>query len=568
MSAVSGKSRFYISVLSGALLALATGQAMAAPVQVPTSAQPGIIGRSMETDDRNSHKLDGNIVLPPMQDSAVEGSTEKVFVLKDVVLDDSSIYGPETFEKETAALAGQEVSFADLSRIANDMTRRYREDGYIFSRVVLPPQKIKDGVVHMRAVEGRVDNVEVTGTYKDNNGLIKRMADKIHTAGPTNTRDIERYLLLIDDLPGITARSFVKPSKTQGAGDLVIVVDEDPFEGSLTVDNRGSRFVGPWRGELVGAFNSLFGIHDRTTLRTIVASQSDELRYGEITHEEQLGSEGLRVKARYGITKTSPGGYLENLDINGDSKVFDLEAIYPLIRSREFNVNLNGGFDANNTTTDLSGIQVARDRVRTVRLQSSVDFTDSLRGINQFDVMATHGLNGLGATSDGLGRSRANGEHDFTRFNATATRVQDLFLPGVSALVSATGQYSNDPLLASEEFTVGGEGIGRAYDSGELAGDKGYGGTVELRYSQSLPNNNWLQSYQLYSFVDYGKVKNINPTVGETASDSLTSAGAGVRYNLAYDLSGYLEVDKPLNKDVNAERDDDTRIFGTLVKRF
>lgn len=566
MSAVSGKSRFYISILSGALLALTAGQALAQ--QVPSSAQPSIIGRSLEREDRNSHKLDGNIVLPPMQESAVEGSTEKVFVLKDVVLDGSSIYGPDAFRKETGALAGKEVSFADLSRIANDMTRRYREDGYIFSRVVLPPQKIKDGVVHMQAVEGRVDNVEVTGTYKDNNGLIKRMADKIHTAGPTNTRDIERYLLLIDDLPGITARSFVKPSKTQGAGDLVIVVDEDPFEGSLTLDNRGSRFVGPWRAELVGAFNSLFGIHDRTTLRTLVASQIDELRYGEITHEEQLGSEGLRVKARYGISKTNPGGYLDSLDINGDSKVFDLETIYPLIRSREFNINLNGGFNANNTTTDLSGIQVARDRVRSVRLQSSVDFTDSLRGINQFDIMATHGLNGLGATSDGLGRSRANGEHDFTRFNATATRVQDLFLPGVSALVSATGQYSNDPLLASEEFTVGGEGFGRAYDSGELAGDKGYAGVFELRYSQSLPNNNWLQSYQLYSFIDYGKVKNINPTVGEAASDSLTSAGAGVRYNLAYDLSGYLEVDKPLNKDVTAERDDDTRIFGTLVKRF
>lgn len=203
------------------------------------------------------------------------------------MVEGSTVYDEGDFAKIVAEFKGKEVSFADLSRITNNMTRKYREDGYIFSRVVLPPQKIQNGVVRVQAVEGRVENVEVTGNYKDRGGLIRSMANKIHSAGPTNTRDIERYLLLIDDLPGITARSFVKPSQTQGAGDLVIVVEQDPFEGSATIDNHGTRFVGPWRGELVGAFNSLFGIHDRTTLRTIIASQSEELQYGEITHEEQ-----------------------------------------------------------------------------------------------------------------------------------------------------------------------------------------------------------------------------------------------------------------------------------------
>ena len=535
--------------------------------QVPTSADPGIVSRSLEREDRNRGKLDGNIVLPQMEDQAIEGSTEKVFTLSDVVVEGSTVYKAGDFNKVIAEFKGQDVSFADLSRITNNMTRQYREDGYIFSRVVLPPQKIQNGVVRVQAVEGRVENVEVTGDYKDRGGLIRSMANKIHSAGPTNTRDIERYLLLIDDLPGITARSFVKPSQTQGAGDLVIVVEQDMFEGSATLDNRGTRFVGPWRGEVVGAFNSLFGIHDRTTLRGIVASQSEELQYGEIIHEEQMFTEGLRVKGRYAITSTKPGGSISALGIEGDSELFDFEALYPIIRSREVNLGLNGGFNANNTTTELSGIEVGRDRIRSARLNSTFDFTDDLRGINQFDLGFTKGLDVFDATSDGIGRSRANGEHDFLRFNATATRVQDLWLPGVSALVSATGQYSSDPLLASEEFTVGGAGFGRGYDSGEIAGDKGYAGLLELRYSDAVANS-LLQTYQLYSFVDYGKVKNINPVVGEAEEDSLTSVGAGVRYNLNYDLSGYLEVDKPLNKQVNAEGDDDTRVFMTLTKRF
>ncbi len=557
--------RISLCLLAGTMLTAGAGNAWA---QVPPSADPGIIGRSLESDDRSRPPLEGNIVLPQMDEPAIEGSTEKVFTLRDVVIEGSTVYDANEAKAIAGDFIGQEVSFADLNRITNNLTRRYREDGYIFSRAVLPPQDIENGVVRIRAIEGRVANVEVTGDYKDRGGLIRSMASKIQTDGPTNTNDIERYLLLIDDLPGITARSFVRPSATQGAGDLVIVVEQDGFEGSATIDNRGSRYVGPWRGELVGAFNSLFGIHDRTTLRTIIASQSEELQYGEITHEQQLFTEGLRLRGRYAITSTKPGGDLSPLGVEGDSELFDVEALFPVIRSRELNLGLNAGFNANNTQTELSGIEIGRDRIRSARITGTFDFSDRFYGINQFDLGATKGLDVMSATNDGLGRSRANGEHEFTRFNATATRVQDLFLPGVSAMVSASGQYTEDPLLASEEFTVGGPGFGRAYDSGEIAGDKGYSGLLELRYSGPVPAGSFVQNYQLYSFIDYGKVMNISPVVGETEEDSLTSAGIGVRYNLEHALSGYVEIDRPINKEVNAEGDDDTRVFMTLTKRF
>lgn len=538
-----------------------------AHAQVPPSAQPGIVTRSLEQQDRNRGKIEGAIVQPEKGEAAPSGSTKKVFKLTDVIVDGSTVYDQEDFSSVIDEYKGEQVSFADLNRIAAALTRKYRDDGYVFSRVVMSPQKLKDGVVHMRAIEGRVAKVEVRGNVKDANGLIEEMAAKIRSAGPTNTHDIERYLLLIDDLPGVTARSFVKPSRTQGAGDLVIVVEEKPVEGAVTFGNRSSRYVGQWRGEVVGAFNSLFGIHDRTTVRGIVTTQTKELRYGEITHEEQLFAEGLRVKGRYAVTSTEPGGTLSPLGIQGDSNLFDLEALYPVVRGRNMNLTLSGGFAANDTSTDLSGFQIAEDRVRSVRLKTTIDAVDGLSGINQLDVGVTKGLKGFNATGDGIGRTRANGKQDFVRYNATASRVQDLFIPGVSAMVSATGQYAPDPLLASEEFTLGGDDFGRAYDAGELAGDRGYAGSLELRYGGD-GSGEWLESYQFYGFIDYGKVKNLKPVVGEVANDSLTSAGGGVRYNLAHALSGYLEVAKPLNKIVVAEGDEGTRVFVKLTKRF
>ena len=181
--------------------------------------------------------------------------------------------------------------------------------------------------------------------------------------------------------------------------------------------------------------------------------------------------------------------------------------------------------------------------------------------------MATQGLRALGATADGAGRSRSNGHEDFLKGDLTATRVQQL--PDLwSVMLSGTGQIANNPLLASEEFNVGGPTFGRAYDTGEITGDDGYAGVAELRYGGPVENNKVLQSYQAYTFIDYGKVKNQSPVVGESASDSLTSGGLGVRLNFQQNFSGYAELDKPMNKPVASLGDNGSRLFFSILKRF
>lgn len=408
------------------LLAITLLSGRTATAQVPTSADPGIIGRHLESPTRGASRLEDTIVIPEDSAEAALGSDQKVFVLKSIVLEGASVYTAEDFAEIYEPYIGQKVSFADLNQITRSMTRKYREDGYIFSRIILPPQKVTGGALKVQAVEGRVANVQVIGAFEDKNGLIQQIADKIQATGPANTKDIERYLLLIDDLPGITARSFMKPSAAPGATDLVIAVEQDFFEGSAMFENRGSRYVGPWRGELMGAFNSLFGMHDRTTVRALAATQLDELLFGEITHEEQLGAEGFRLKGSYSVTKTEPGGRLSSNDIQGDSSLFGFEGLYPLIRGRQMNWNFVGAFTANNTTTELAGSEIAKDHIRHLRAGSLIDFTDPLQGINQLELFAYQGLDIFGATADGLGRSRGNGEHSFRKYTATVTRIQGI----------------------------------------------------------------------------------------------------------------------------------------------
>lgn len=553
------------SALCTMLSLLNTNSALAVD-NTPTSTQPGIVIKNLEEDRRAPASLEGNFIVEDKQSGADDASKEKVFTLEKVILEGSTIYSESEVNNLLAGYIGKPVSLNDLNVIAKVLTKEYRNDGYVFSSVILPPQKIKDGIVRLKAVEGRITEVTLTGDYKDGNCLIKDMADKIRSDGPSSTKDLERYLLLIDDLPGVKARSILRPSSTPGGGELIINIEQDSFEGALGIDNRGSQFIGRYRGTAVAAFNSALGIHDRTTLRAILTNETEELRFADITHEEQIGSDGLNIRGRFAMTETEPGEELSLSDIRGTSRLFDIEAIYPIIRGRQLNLNIQGGFTVLNTHSDVLSLQTSEDKVRYVYAGTRFDFTDSLAGINQFDLSFAQGIDGLGATGEGLGRSRVNSEQDFFRANFYAARIQDIYA-GFSVELAASGQYSADELLASEEFSIGGEEFGRGYDAGEIAGDKGIDGSIELRYSDNT-GYDFLQTYQLYTFYDAGKVWNKNPGVGETSHESLASAGIGARFNLDYDISGYLEFSTPLTRNVAAEHDDGSRIFFSFLKRI
>jgi hemolysin activation/secretion protein len=547
-------------------LAAALPKTSLAQMAVPSPAEPGIIMRSLEEEKRAPSRLEETVVVPREEAAGKGLSKEKIFVLKQVVLDKTIIYKDADLASLYKDMLGSKVSFADLNIIAQRVTRKYREDGYIFSRAVLPPQKISDGVVHLSAVEGRIAGVRLVGKFRDKNGLIAAFADKIKASAVANTKEMERYLLLIDDLPGITAKSFIKPSETAGGGDLIINIEEDYFEGAVSIDNRSSKYIGPYKGTLVGAFSSTLGIHDRTTFRGIVTRETKELQFGEITHEEQIGSEGFKIKGQVTITSSEPGGNISLLGIQGDSRSYSLEGNYPLMRNRHYNLNLLGGLEALNSATDIQGIKTANDRVRTVHATAQFDVADSLKGVNKIDLTATQGLDILGATDDGLGRSRGNGAHRFLKGAIIATRVQTL-TDHYALMLSGAGQMSRNPLLSSEEFTVGGQSYGRAYDAGEITGDSGWAGVAELRYGASF-SSRFIESYQVYGNIDYGRVNNKDPAVGEKSRDSLTSAGFGLRFNGVQNFSGYVELDKPLNKDVISEGNDGYRLFLSMLSRF
>jgi hemolysin activation/secretion protein len=558
------------ALLSGVAFAAMMLQAGVAGAQVPGSAEPGLIQRNLQPTVTRPDVSRAPLITVQEDKGAKELKGDISFVLKNIKLEGATQYGEEELKPIYADMLGQKITLGALNRVANDITAFYRNKGYILSRAVVPPQRIEGGDVTIRIVEGFVNDVRIEGEGADS-ATVQRFAEKIKNAKPLNAKALERYLLLMEDLPGVEARAVLQPSDaTPGASDVVITLTRSRFEGSqLSFDNRGSRFLGPWQGGATLAVNNVLGMDEQTQVRAIGSVfELDELQYGEIRHEQQIGSEGTRLALAASHVRTRPGSSLEVLDIEGQSRTYSMGVSHPFLRTRQS--NLFGNLDATIRDVDVSlaGGKFYEDRVRTLSAGGSYDFLDDWAAINRLGLNVTKGF-GIDTESSNGARSRANGRPSFWKANFDYSRLQPISGPW-TANFSMAGQYSLDPLLASEEFAIGGPAFGSAYDPAEITGDSGLAARIELQYNDSL-NEKWLSAYQLYTFYDIGRVWNRDIIAAtENATRSLSSVGVGSRFNLVDNLSGGVEVALPLTKTVSAFGDDGDapRFFMSLQYRY
>ena len=115
---------------------------------------------------------------------------------------------------------GQELTFRQLQRAAPALIAYYARKGYL-ARVVLPPQEIKDGIVNVAITEGRRGSLRIDrkeGSRVDAarvQGFVER---RLGEGAAMNIAALEETLNILNDQPGVTARSSVAPGRSEGGG--------------------------------------------------------------------------------------------------------------------------------------------------------------------------------------------------------------------------------------------------------------------------------------------------------------------------------------------------------------
>ncbi len=485
------------------------------------------------------------------------------FVLGAIRVEGATVYPPAELAPIWAADLGREIPLARLYEIANRISTRYRRDGYVLSRAIVPPQDIVGGVATIQVIEGYIDRLLLNGEFGGRAAILQAFAEKIVASRPLRAPVLERYLLLMQDLPGLAVRSVIRPSPdVPGASDLILLVGHDFTGAFVQGDNRGTRFNGPEQMQAAATLNSPFGWYETLAAQTAFTPGVDETRFYSLSASLPLGAEGLSLSLSAGRLTSRPGSTLDVLEVEGRSETYRLGLSYPFIRARRRNLRLRAGLDLLNSETDVLREQISKDRVRSLRIALDYDGIDRYRGVNRASAEISRGLDILGARSaNAESVSRQGGRNDYTKVTADLSRVQFL-QRGWSLQAAGRGQYAFDRLLSSEEFGVGGQAFGRSYDGSEILGSHGLAGSLELRYEPAPPDV--AQDLQLYAFYDIGAVWQRNE-FPKRARESAASAGFGMRATIAESLTGYIELTRPLTRVPTTDRDDRERGFRLFI---
>jgi hemolysin activation/secretion protein len=531
MSRWGGSSGILLGLLFAGVI-LAGGSALA---QAPTRGEVDLQERIPERPE---------LTPGPEEPVITEGEAEAEepveeafsFRLNGVNITRATIYDADDFEPLYQEFVGAEVTLGNLREIADRIESLYREDGYVATRAIIPPQAIANGVPTIEVYEGQIVYYEINGDVGPVKKQIAKLLDNLITGEPARWSELERYLLLARDLPGISLTGTLRSAGDTAPGGVVVVVDtaRKAIDGFVNFQNLSSDLTGPDTLSGGGALNSNTAVGERVgfVLLSTVVDPLEQLS-GFMSYQQSLGGDGLLLKAAGTLTRSQPGAELKDADIETDSLVLNVHLEYPLMRGRVFSLWTRGGFeylDQNSVTgTDA---ELFDDQVRVFFGGLHGVWRPWGGGLTQFDVELRKGLETFGAaTESGVGRSRLDAEPDYLMLRGELEHLQPLG-PYWGINLRGMGQYSNEPLTSIDEMALGDLTIGRGYEAGSVTGDSGYGIAAELRFSTPDFVSETLQKYidrvEIYGFLDYARVYDKGTLFAESFQDVI-STGFGVR---------------------------------------
>lgn len=538
---------------AAAVLLLSLSPALTEPALAQGARRlgPAVQPPEQSLEQRRAERLQGErgeISVPAGVAAAPEPTADDraLFTLAAVRIEGDSPLSAEAIAATYQDRLGQPVSQAGLVAIAGAISQLHREAGFHLTRAIVPPQDIRGGTVRIRIIPGTIAELVIQGDEAGRFGA-RAMLAAITAESPARLATLERQLLLLNDRPGVRVKDTTLEEIGSGSGRfrLTVLLDSWSVFVSAGFDNGGSAAVGPWQAYFGAALNSLLIPGDTLALNlSSVPAATQELRYGRISYEAPVGSDGLRIGVAASRSVVWPGDLRRFDRTNSDAETLEARATIVPLQTQRQSLWLTAAFAVSNIVEEsIYGINY-RDRLRVASLTADYRLRDDWQGTTYATLGLRKGLGVDGASQrhDPL-LSRVDGSGEFYLLHGAVTRYQGLG-GNWSAKLAASGQLSSEALLISQQFYLGGAAFGRAFQSGWLAGDNGIAGSAELRYDHKL-DLPFLKNIQFFGFVEGGAVRSY--AAPKDIVQSLSAAGGGVRLQLSDSVEAGITVAAPLS---------------------
>ncbi len=501
---------------------------------------------------------------------AVPVADESKIQVNSLQITGQTLYSKAELLAITGFTPGHELTLTELRALAQKITDYYRRNGFFVAHAYLPQQDIKGGAVTIAVIEGEYGKVILHNHTYLTTATADGVLNGLHSGDVIATPPLERRLLLLSDLPGVEVKSTLVPGATLGASDLIVDLAPGPrITGEVDVDNAGNRYTGMYRLGATVNVNELLGYGDVASVRAVTSGYG--LFYVRASYQVQVSA--ARVGVAGSMLSYRLGEEFESLHANGTAQVASIYGSYPLIRSR--NNNLNAGVAVNYRTFEdrVDSSATVTDKQAQLFMASLYgDHHDTLLGggLSSYSLTVTTGnldIRSQAARTTDAATAQSSGLYNKLGFSLT--RLQSL-TESFSVFASLNGQVAFNNLDVSEKMELGGMYAVRAYPEGEAYADEGYVLTVEARMLLPKLIDRLPGEVQLVGFVDTGTVT-VNKTPWTTEQNDRTLSGAGIGVNWMdynnFSVKAYCAF-KLGNESATSAPDKSGRFWVQLVKYF
>jgi hemolysin activation/secretion protein len=447
---------------------------------------------------------------------------------------------------------GKEHTLAEIKAVAGRITMHYRQNGYSLAFAYVPAQDIKEGVVEISCVEGKIDKILVGGNNHYSAEFIIRHLQVSSGDAATSIEDLEKGLMALNEYPGLKVGATLRPGETTGSTDLYLnVEDRFPLTLSVDYDNYGSEFVSRSRiGATIEAFN-LFDLGHWLTLRAVTGIPIEALTFSRVMYTIPFRSQ-IKINAFWSHYEYNAQQGIDILDPNGTGDVYGVNGSIAFFRSRQTLFTATLGIEFKDLEQKLGDLQTSSDKLRTIVAGVEWNHTDEYWGRTMVNFEFRQGLAGFagGLEDNDPDASRLRSGGGYTKMTLQLYRLQKAF-DWMHFIFRAQAQWSEEALVVSEQYSLGGPDTVRGYPNFEFMGDRGWNMSLEMRVTPAVLLSMVeadetvmmiAEMIQVAAFIDFGEAMLVRPTLGQDRERSLSGAGVGLRvqYNpyvtLRYDV--------------------------------
>ena len=443
-------------------------------------------------------------------------------------------------------LQGHPVQINAIYAAVAEVEQAYVERGHFLTRLVIPPQHVPvGGELRLRVIRGFIQWVDVEGVPQGFRARAEASLAPLVGRTSLTRAQLERALLILGEVPGLSIRAMLRPGPAEGAAILVLSGDYRGHTSQLSVDNSMPQALGRTSATLSTAYTSDSGAGEQEYLTfsapvdfdPISAHDPRRLLAGGLRGPIGLSGDLIDIQLTWATTAPTPTP--DVLTTQSTFERFSLRDTYPIIKSRTTVLVAEASAEATSEVENAPqfGTRLYDDELRVLRLGLSGDHVFTLDTRGSFGVELSKGFHGLGSrgpmeATEGPPLSQLGASDEFWKLEWHAVFQQQL--PANTAVdLQVQGQTANSPVLASEKFTMGGPTDLSAYDLASFSGDRGWSARADLQRALKWPQLAMTSIAQYYVFAAHGEVVTLMPTFGEQHTSIGSSAGVGFRASLA-----------------------------------